>query len=205
MKAILNMLPLLVQSTIPATVVSVYASGLEAKLYQDDLSLRNLEHYSYSQARSHMVYLHAVFFEKLAEQNPGKLRLVHIFPGLVQGPSFDGPDNPAWFRFIWKWIVVPVFGRWILVPAEESGQRMLSLASPLYPPGGADKSSNQADAMVGMDGKPGSGAYGLTWNGENNTKPTRYAKMDKSEFSKQVWEHTNKAFEVIKAGQVFTE
>jgi hypothetical protein len=83
MRAITKLLPLLLKSKLPATVVSVYAAGMEGKLYPDDLSLRDQKHYSYLQARSHMNYMHTLFMETLAEQNPGKLSLIHIFPDLV--------------------------------------------------------------------------------------------------------------------------
>ncbi|OJK05076.1 hypothetical protein ASPACDRAFT_56477 [Aspergillus aculeatus ATCC 16872] len=104
MRAITNLLPLLLQSPLPATIVSVYAAGFEGKLYTDDLSLRNLKLYSYTQARSHMIYMHTWFMEQLAERHRGRLRLVHIFPGLVLGPAFANPELPAWFRGFWRWL-----------------------------------------------------------------------------------------------------
>ena len=42
LRAVLNLVPLLTKSALPAAVVSVYAAGMEGKLYPDDLSLRNL-------------------------------------------------------------------------------------------------------------------------------------------------------------------
>lgn len=47
-----KLMPLLLKSKVPATIVSVYAAGMEKKLFLDDLSLRDLSHYSYTQARS---------------------------------------------------------------------------------------------------------------------------------------------------------
>jgi hypothetical protein len=205
MRIIINLLPLLLKSNLPAKVVSVYAAGLERKLFPEDLSLRDLTHYSYSQARSHMIYMHTLFMESLAEQNRGKLSLVHIFPGLVLGPGFQNPELPTWFRIVTRWIVIPIFGRLITVPAKESGERMLSLASPRYPPRSVDKSKGQEGAVIGTDGNPGSGVYSLTWNGENNLKMKSYENMNKDEMRKRVWDHTTKAFEVIEAGKVFTE
>jgi hypothetical protein len=106
-RAITQLQPLLVQSPKPATAVSVYAAGLEAKLVEEDLSLRSLDKYSYSQARPHMIYMKTLFFEALATPNKGKLALVHIFPGLVIGPGFK-EEYPAWFQFLWKWISTPL-------------------------------------------------------------------------------------------------
>jgi hypothetical protein len=73
----------------------VYAAGFEAKLFEEDLSLRSLDKYSYPQARSHIIYMKTLFFETLAAQNKGKFALVHIFPGLVLGPGFNDPGYPA--------------------------------------------------------------------------------------------------------------
>lgn len=205
MRVIMKLLPLLLKSNLPATVVSVYAAGTERKLFPEDLSLRDLTHYSYSQARSHMIYMHRFFMETLAEQHRGKLTLIHIFPGLVLGPGFQNPELPAWFRIVWRWVFVPLFGRLVTVPPNECGERMLSLASAHYPPRPIDKSRNQEGVAIGTDGKPGSGAYSLNWNGEKSLNAKAYEKLDKDEMRRKVWAHTMKAFDVIEAGSVFTE
>ena len=205
MRMIIKLLPLLLRSTLPARVVSVYAAGTEAQLFPEDLSLRNLRHYSYLQARSHMVYMHTLFMEVLAEQHAGKLSLIHIFPGLVLGPGFQNPELPTWVRILMGWVVIPLFGRLITLPANECGDRMLSLASPRYPPRPIDKTKSQEGLAIGTDGEPGSGVYSLNWDGENNIKAKTYEKMNKGEMKKRVWDHTMKAFEVIEAGKVFDE
>jgi hypothetical protein len=205
MRIIVKLLPLLRKSRLPAKVVSVYAAGMEAKLFPEDLSLRDLKHYSYSQARSHMVYMHTLFMETLAEQNRGKLSLIHIFPGLVLGPGFQNPELPAWFRTLFHWVLIPLFGRLLTVKPEDCGDRMLSLASSRYPPGNSDKSISQDGVAIGTDGKPGSGVYSLSYNGENNLNAKAYEKFNKDEMRKRAWEHTMKAFEVVEGGGVFTE
>ncbi|PYH92071.1 hypothetical protein BO71DRAFT_400854 [Aspergillus ellipticus CBS 707.79] len=203
MRVITQLLPLLLNSTLPAKVVSVYAAGFEGKLYPDDLSLRDLSHYSYSQARSHMLYMHTWFMETLAEQHRGKLGLVHIFPGLVLGPAFENPELPLWFRRVWRWFFAPILGPLLSVPPTECGDRMLSLASPRYPPRGTDSSENPDKVAKGTDGKPGSGAYSLTRKGEASSNKA-YEKINQDEMRKKIWDHTMKAFETIKAGEVFT-
>lgn len=206
MRVIVQLLPLLLKSTLPARVVSVYAAGFEAKLYPDDLSLRDLKLYSYSQARSHMIYMHALFMETLAEKYPEKLALTHIFPGLVIGPTFYSPEHPLWFRIMFR-LLHPVLGRFITVPRQESGARMMSLASSRYPARSSDpsKSYREGSVAIGTDGKPGSGVYSLGWKGENNLKLSAYEKFNKDEMRKRIWDHTVKAFEVIEAGNKFTE
>ena len=197
MRVISNLQPLLRKASPTATVVSVFAAGMEDKLL-DDLSLRNPKEYDYNQARSHIVYMHTAFLEKIAEQNQGKISLLHVFPGLVVGPGFNNPDLPGWFRFFWHWIFVPIFSRWAAVPADETGNRMLSLASSRYPPIG-----KRNEGTVATTDEKG-GSYSLTWNGDNNYNTKAYESMDKAEFRQKVWKHTNEAFEQIKTKGIFT-
>lgn len=232
MRIILNLIPLLLKSTIPTspTIVSVYAAGSESKLYTDDLSLRNLKIYNYSLARSHMCFMHSLFFEALAQKYPGKFTMVHIFPGIVVGPGYYSPELPAWFRILFHGFLKPVFGRWITVKPSESGERMISLAA--YPSGSAaggdDGDSNPSpaasskthadadaealkigDAVTGTNGIPGSGVYSLTWSGESKYPTAKYEAAfegtTKDEVRQKVWEHVNRAFEVIEKGEVFNE
>lgn len=218
MRAIQQLKPLLLKSELPAAVVSVFAAGFEAKLFRDDLSLRDPQHYSYLQARSHLCHMHSAYLAKLAETHSddttGKLRLVHIFPGLVLTSAFDNPAYPAWFRFLFNRILVPLFLRpFVAVDSDESAARMLSLASPvLYPAanvGDGGGETGTGGAVRGMDGSLGSGAYSLDWKGDDIHNRKAYAKLgDDGEveaLKNQVWEHTNKAFEIIAAGKCFTE
>lgn len=207
MRITTKLLPLLLKSSLPATVVSVYAAGTEGELFPEDLSVRDLSRYSYAQARSHMAYMHTLFLESLADQHRGKLSLIHIFPGLVLGPGFQSPELPLWFRRVWRWIFVPFFGWWLTVKPTVCGDRMLSLASSRYPPRPVDDSgpAQAGDVILGTDGKPGSGAYSLTYTVESNYNAKAYEKFDKDEMRKKVWDHTLRAFEVIESGKVFTE
>lgn len=226
MRAIQQLTPLLLQSALPAIVVSVFAAGFEdeKKLIREDLSLRDLQRYSYIQVRSHLCYMHSMYMSKLAEMHAGRqeqLRLVHIFPGLVLTPAFHNPAYPAWFRFLFNRILAPFFlAPFVAVNPVESGQRMLSLASPaLYPAATgtptavSDNDSSSAESrkggtVRGMDGRAGSGAYSLDWKGDDAHNRKAYAKYDADgieALKQEVWEHTNKAFEVIAAGKPFTE
>ena len=74
-----------------------------------------------------MCYMHALFFEALNQQHPSKLGLIRIFPGIVPGPGFYHSELPLWFRILFHYIVVPLYGRLITVKPAESGQRTLSL------------------------------------------------------------------------------
>jgi hypothetical protein len=210
MRIITTLLPLLLASTLPSpTIISVYAAGIEGKFYLSDLSLRNLKLYSYIQARSHMVYMHTLFFEELAAKNPGKMTLVHIFPGLVAHEGFKSKDLPAWFRWLFWGFVMPVFGRFITLKHDESGERMISLASDLYWPAVTAKDGKNDDAVVGekvkgTNGEQGSGVYSLNWDGERKFPDEKYEAFNRLEMRKRVWEHTMGAFEAIEKNEMFT-
>ena len=210
MRIVTNLLPLLLRSRLPAaTVVSVYAAGMEGDFHPDDLSLRDLKIYSYSLARSHMCYMHSLFFAALAQQHPGKLNLIHVFPGLVPGPGFHNPEYPLWFRVLFNYIMAPLFGWLIFVKPGQCGERMLSLASPRYLPisetTGKGSDAGQAGAITGTDGKALSGTYSLNWDGESNHPEKKYEGMNKEEMRRKVWDHTMNCFEVIETGRVFAE
>jgi len=135
MKAIINLLPLLIKSNLPASIVSVYAAGWEAKFFPDDLSLRQPTRFTYPLARSHMVHMYTLCFEALAAQHAGKLRLAHVFPGLVLGPAFQNPELPAWFRLTMR-VLGPIFGPLVSVPPEECGERSKQFQGAFYCPFG---------------------------------------------------------------------
>lgn len=200
---ITKLLPLLLASTLPATVVSVYAAGIEAKLYAEDLSLRQLSHYSYSQARSHVVYMHTCFFEELAERHSEQLRLIHIYPGLVVHKGMYSKDNPWWLRFVFTKLL-PFFGADMNL--GEVGSRMVALASPLHYSARSLKDATappSPNAVKGTDGALGSGAYALNERGESAYPVKRYIILDKHRLRERVWIHTNMALEQVRAGGVF--
>ena len=212
MRFIIKLLPLLLASQMPAHVVSVYAAGLESNLFPEDLSLRHIEHQGYSNLRSHVIYMKTLFMEYLAEQHRGKLALSHIYPSLVETNALYDENLPKWFKFIWRWLVAP-FKQWLTVPPDECGARIVLLATPRYPPrqtgttGNVEAATTIEDGVeiaMGSDGVRGSGAYALNWNGEPKEIKKAYEKFRRDEMTEKVWLHTMRAFEEIKAGNVFT-
>jgi hypothetical protein len=210
---ITNLLPLLLASRLPAHIVSVFAAGMERKLYPDDLSLRDPQHYQgWGDMRTHVVYMTTFLMEELAKKYEGKLALSHVFPGLVIHESFDN-SVPKWLRVPWKYFLAPVLRVFYAVPVEECGQRIVFLASARYPAmntsegdgNGMTQVNGVGDLKVatGSDGKVGSGAYPVNWNGETIPVEKAYKGLEAG-MSQKVWEHTMSAFEVIEKGGVFT-
>lgn len=216
MKTILNLLPLLLESTLPAHIISVFAAGKEGDLHLDDLSMRNPKHQGVVGTRSHVTYMTTFFFEYLASQHPDKLSLVHVFPGLILTDGFK--YMPFWFRVIWR-VAMPVLGLFC-TSLEECGQRVLYLADPDRFParssqritgttavGENSTSGPEAAAAKGTDLERGSGAYGVTLDAETIPEQQIHKSYDKyrtSGVGKTIVAHTLKAFEDIKAGKAFT-
>lgn len=201
MASITKLLPLLLGSSLPAAVVSVYAAGMEAKLYPEDLSLRHPSRYSYFQARSHIVYMHTCFFEELTKRHRGKLSSVHIFPGFVVHKGMYSKDNPWWLRFVFT-KVLPFFG--MNMNLQEVGHRMIALASAnIYPAISPGETATSKGTVKGTDGEPGSGAYALNEKGESAYPAKRYVNLDKQDLREKIWSHTNLALKEIRAGRKF--
>ncbi|KAJ1323175.1 hypothetical protein MN608_11321 [Microdochium nivale] len=211
-----------------ATVVSIFAAGMEDKLDESNLALdAPASAYTYNNARSHMAYMHTLFFEHLALQhcqasegghdnanNPGSqqsspplLTFAHVFPGLVNGPGFKNEDLPAWFRGVWDWVVAPLFGWLVFTKPEVCGANILSIAdgSRLAPAGAAADASRSSgdDVVMGTTGVAGGGTYALGSSVDDVFKPAKYRGMDRAAMRESVWKHTIGAFHTIASGQVY--
>ena len=188
-------------------MVSVYAAGSEAKLISDDLSLRKSGNYNFVNARSHCTFMTTEFMEQLASQNPGKLSLVNMFPGLVITPGFSNPDYPMWFKVVWS--IASPLAKMMAVAPEEAGQRVLFMATDRFPAKSASQSEKRSTTeATGTDGIVGGGAYACNNDGEPTPESKRakvYKGVDREKLSKAVWEHTMKAFDAAAAGKTFAE
>ena len=206
-----RLLPLLLASSLPAHVISVFGPGRDTTLVQNDLSLRSPEHYGFMSSGSHAAYFITFFMEHLAAQNRGKLSLVHYFPGLVLSDGFQDPALPFWFRAIFKYAAPLIRLSPSTLDGEVSGARTLFNASPRFPPCSADGKAAAKDSAgaIGVaessDGIVGGGAYRVNYNNEQVATPKQYKKLREEGWLEKVVEHTLKAFEEIEAGRVFTE
>ncbi|TKA83744.1 hypothetical protein B0A55_00081 [Friedmanniomyces simplex] len=214
MRFILKLLPLLLISPLPSHILSIFGAGLEkgpgAHLHPTDLSLTKnpAAHYGFLNLRVHVVHMTTIFFEHLAQQNPGRLSLVHVYPGLVFTPAIKNPSYPWWFKTA-VFLLGPIAKRTIAIKPEEIGKRVLFLATPRFPARqGAEIGSKQTGGgevavAMGSDGVKGGGAYSVNWDGETNDIERSYVKLREQGFERQVWEHTMKVFEVVGSGKRF--
>lgn len=202
MRFTVQLLPLLLASPLPAHVVSIFASNRDKSLIEDDLSLRDPNNYGFISSGSHAAYLKTFFMEDLAAKHPGKLSLVHYFPGLVFTDAFKAPEVPTWIRLTLK------YGWWLIgcsfVENVESGDRVLFNASTKrFPAKSVD--AKKEDVAESSDGVVGGGAYKVDWNNEQMKTNTKYVELRSKGWYDRAVNHTLKAFEDIESGRAFTE
>ena len=204
---IVKLMPLLLAAPDSAHVVTVYAAGLEGKLFRGDLSLRDPKHYGQINVRSHNTHMTTMAFEHLAKQHQ-QLSLVHVFPGVVITPSYTDPTFPLWFKILWR-LLGPFVKRFQAISPQESGSRTLTLGTSRFPARQATNSGpyagKGAEIAKGTDGSFASGAYAVGSESEIVAGKADYGKLRKEGFENTVWDHTMKAFSDIETGRVFAE
>lgn len=209
MRFIIRLLPLLLASSLPAHAVSVFNPARDTKLFPEDLSLRDPEHYGFINSGSHVAYMTTFFMENLARSHPERLSLAHYFPNLVLTNGFQDERLPKWFRLAWRFAVAPIIQPFT-VPTKECGDRVLFHASPRFPARRSkntekiQKGEGSTEIAISSDGVVGGGAYRVNWNGETISTRKAYEKLREEGLSERVWNHTMKAFEEIESGNVFT-
>lgn len=211
MRTTTQLLPLLLASSLPAHVVSVFGPGRDTTFIPTDISLRSPDNYGFMSSGSHAAYFTTFFMEHLAAQNPGKLALLHYYPGLVLGPGFADPALPWWFRAIFTYLGPLIKLMPQALDGPESGQRTLFNAGDRFPARSASGKAMDAKSggVIGIaessDGIVGGGAYRVYYNGEQVATPKKYEAWRAEGWLEKTVEHTLKAWEVIEAGKVFTD
>jgi hypothetical protein len=195
-------MPLLTASPLPAHVISIYAGGMEDGTSAGELPIDcpPPSTYGVSSVRKHTCFMKNFLFEELAEKHAGKLSLSHIYPGLVDGPTFYSPDMPTWFRFIWT-LMKPLAKLVYMTPPDTCGEVMLYLATPRYPAKGESVDSETIAGGIEVANSTraehGGGAYALGQRGDVSSKGVSYEKARTADTSKQVWDHTMAVLERI--------
>jgi hypothetical protein len=199
----MQLLPLLLNSPIPAHVVSVFSPKRNDKFFPEDLSLRNPKNYNFMNMGSHTAYLTTFFFESLAKRYPQKLSLSHYYPGLVIHENFGKDEKlPGWFKAAVK-VAGPLLKLWSVSP-RECGERVVFLASARFPARNTKSGNGNLEVAMASDGVMGGGAYRVDLDNGIDLCPKNYAKLRENGMEEKVWRHTIEAFEEIEAGGVFT-
>lgn len=204
MRFIHNLLPLLRNATASephfARTLSVLSAGTEGAINLDDLELKNT--YSGPRCANHTIVMNDFMTGEFASRNP-EISFVHSFPGAVNTGLTR--ELPWWLRAPLK-ALTPLFSLLLMVPAHETGQRQLFIATNgIYPPARPVQGTKFASGvpapagvatLPGVDKNVGSGGYLVSWNCEPTGKKILDEYREKG-VSKIVWEHTMGIFDRV--------
>jgi hypothetical protein len=186
-----NFQPLLTSAAPHSHVVVVAGGGTEGHIITEDLQglkipLRSI--------RGHSVSIISLSLDYLAKEAP-EVSFIHDYPGSVRTALFDrgGP----WITQVVKFVLW-LGERWLCVPIEECGERHAFLAtSPRCPSASEGRHGKlEGDTLRGSDGKLGSGAYSIGWDGESSPKKVErlLEKYRDDGTGEAVWRHTLDVF-----------
>jgi hypothetical protein len=185
---ITHLTPLLLSSSpaSPSHVISVFAGTMEAP--NPTLGTPSPPSYGVATIRNNVCYMKTFAFEHLASLHAGRISFTHIYPGLVDGPTFYSDVNPLWFRLLWK-VMGPVMGLLYMTSPEDCGTVMLGLATGRYAAKAEGEGVGDGDVAVSTLGERGGGCYAVGRFGDETGKVS-WEGVRKGDTEKEVWEHT---------------
>ncbi|KAK5119848.1 hypothetical protein LTR85_007174 [Meristemomyces frigidus] len=194
-RCVLNMMPALKAASDAgelSRVITVLAAGSEGDVRQDDLDLKH--DFTLHACLAHCVVMTDFAIEVLAEQYPGTA-FSHSYPGTVKTGIANQLSGPV--RLAVK-VLYAVMTPWIL-DVKESGERhYFQMTNKCYPSanGGVGiEMPEGVSVMRGSNGKVGSGAYLLDWDGKSTGDETILKKYRDQGMAQKVWEHTTQIFQ----------
>lgn len=204
MRFIYNLLPLLQNAgtTAPhfSRTLSVLAAGTEKPINKHDLGLENS--FSGVNCANHSVIMNDFMTEAFASRAPSTT-FAHSYPGYVNTGLTR--ELPWWARMAAK-ALTPVISPFS-VSQEETGERQLFHAtSGIYKPAQPVTGSSTASGVSlskeltiaeGADGKAGSGAFYVNWNGDITPQKAFVREYRQEGYAKMIWEHTMAVFERV--------
>ncbi|KFA55640.1 Sat2 [Stachybotrys chartarum IBT 40293] len=195
---ILQLLPLLTASPRVAHVISVYAGGMENGVKPDEepIGFVPAEIYHFNTVRKYTTFMKTFVFEELAEKHAERLSLIHIYPGLVDGPGFT--QMPRWFRVLFT-LMKPLTSLY-MTRSEDCGMVMAYLATSRFSAKGSGQdapTSTDTLAPKSSLGVVGGGAYSLGQRADSQTPQIMFEKSRKPDTSKKAWDHTIRTLDDI--------
>lgn len=196
MRFIQNLTRLLLAGPQIAHVISIFAGNIEDSIKSGPppIGTPPAGAYGMTSVRRNATFMKTFFFEELAEKHAGRISFVHIYPGLVDGPTFYSDINPVWFRIVWR-VLKPLL-TWYMTSPEVCGQVMVFLATSRYPAKGTvtDSSEIVSEEAVAYSSQHelGGGAYAVGQRGDANGSAS-WAKVRKGDTGTRIWNHTMEA------------
>lgn len=195
---ILQLVTLLTASPRTGHVISVYAGTFEngVKAGEEPIGSPPVDAYSFNTVRKYTSFMKTFIFEELADKYAGRLSLIHIYPGLVDGPGFT--EMPLWFRIVFN--VLKPLTWFAMTPPADCGMVMAYLATSRFPAKYSVRdahASTDAEVAKSSLGVPGGGAYSLGQTADSQTQQVMFEKARRADTSKKVWDHTIKTLDDI--------
>jgi hypothetical protein len=204
MRFIYNLLPQLraasAESPYFSRTLSVLGAGHEAAINLSDLDLKTT--FSGPRCANHTIVMNDFMAEEFAAREPG-ISFLHSNPSVVNTGLARG--LPLWARGAMK-IATPLLYPFF-VSADETGARQLYISTTsTFPPAkpvdgeplsGGVPSPKGLSVSRGSNGKVGSGAYIVNWNGDITGKEKILSDYRDKGVGKTVWEHTMAVFQKV--------
>lgn len=191
-----------------ARVVDVAGGTREGDVDISDLAALRIP---YRRLRPQLTSMHTLAWEALAQRAP-TVSFVHEFPGAVYTSLHkDVPGVMGWVINSIIEVLHGLFGRWLFVPIDESGERIVFIATngryaSRKASSGAVPIAAGDDVIKGSDGVSGSGVYSVNWDGEGPSKSGQAALADlrKRQVDKLVSTHFGTEFSRISGSEETT-
>lgn len=193
-------MPLLTASPRAGHVVSIYGGGMDHTNVKPGKHLIGCPpdaEYGINGVREYASFMKNFVFEELAARHAGRLSLSHVYPGLVDGPGFENPELPVWFRLVLRLVIKPLMFWYMTAPAD-CGKVMVYVGTDHFPAKG-QKVPEGVQPVLGTDGEVGSGAYALGQRADLMSKKNEalYVPVREKDVSKKCWDHTMETLERI--------
>jgi hypothetical protein len=152
--------------------------------------------------RGHLTTLITLGLEAVA-RTASEVSFVHDYPGTVNTPLMTHAKG---LHGVLVRAYVGLFGRWVCVPIEESGERHLYLAtsSRFQPASGKNAGIQLGEGVkvaVGTTGESGSGVYSVGWDCESVSPAVLelLAGLREKGMVDDIWRHTEGEYKRITA------
>jgi hypothetical protein len=199
LRFITNLLPLIRQAPSLRRIVTVGGGTLEGPIDPTDFPALRVP---LLKLRGHLITLITLGLEAVERTAP-EVSFVHDYPGTVNTPLMTHAKG---LHGVLVRAYIGLFGRWICVPIEESGERHLYLAtSGKFQPASGKNAGIQlgygVEAAVGTTGEIGSGVYSVGWDCESASPAVRelLAGLREKGMVDEIWRHTEGEYKRIVA------
>ena len=191
---IMNMMPQLEAAANDGELsraITVLAAGSEADIQLDDLDLK--KDFTLHAALAHCVVMTDFMMEELSQRHPS-ISFSHSYPGTIKTGIANQLSGAV--KLAVK-VLYAVMTPWILNVQESGVRHLFQITSAAYPSrrGGVGVPiPDGMEAIKGMDGVKGSGAYMLDWDGKATSDTTIITKYREMNAGPRIWQHTMDIF-----------